>query len=303
MSLSQRPEHQNSSEQTSDSQTPGNGMSNNGQPVIDASNLDSNRSQHCVSHRTPSSPMHDSSSLEEVDQTIPGIVNDNLTQGPLLAGPSILIQAHHDSGYQNSSIQKSNTQTPTTRQPPTLPSIAATCGVPSHPDPFNFGPHYTSNDNNIQGSRNWAQAHVDSGRRSPRNNNNAATPLDWAQRPSNPFGDNPNYPWNNDNAPAIPNPHPVFASPTGHPATAGYFPSTFTSGRVSARNQELMNGSTPLEIPRHQSRMPNPLGAVGEYRPANRHCLIKRLEDSTARRQPRLTNAQSEGRHLSAPQH
>ena len=299
MSFNQRPEHQNLSEQTSNSQTPGNGMSNNGQPVTDPSNFNSNRSQRCVSHRTPRSPMLDSSNLKEVDQTIPGDVNDNLTQGPLLAGPSILIQAHHDSGYQGSSIQNSNTQTPTTRQPPTLPSIAATCGVPSHPDPFDFGQHYTSNDNNIQASRNRAQAHVNGGRWIPRNNNNAAAPPNWAQRPSNPFGHNPNYPWNNDNAPAPPNPHPVVASSTGHPTAAGYLPSTFTSGRVSARNQELMNGSTPLEVSRQRSRMPNPLDAVGEYRPAYRHGLIKRLKDSTARRQPRLSNAQSEDADIS----
>ena len=151
---------------------------------------------------------------------------------------------------QDSSIQNSNTQTPTTKQPPTLPTLTATCGVPSHPGPFSSGPHYPSNDNS-------------------RSNNNAAPP-NWSHSLSNPFGHNPNYPWNNNSVPAPPSPHPAVASATAHLPAAGYLPSTFTPGPVSARNQGLMNGSTPLEPCSQQPRLPNPLGPVGVQRPAYR---------------------------------
>ena len=148
---------QDLSEQTSNSHTPGIETSNNGQPVLDAS--------------------------------------------------------------QDSSIHNSNTQTPTTKQPPTLPSITATCGVPSHPGPFDFGPHYPSNDN-------------------ARSNNNAAPP-NWSHSFSSPFGHNPNYPWNNNSVPAPPNPHPVFASATAHLPAAGYLPSTFTPARSAPVTKNL----------------------------------------------------------------
>lgn len=173
----------------------------------------------------------------------------------------------HDSDYQDPSIQNSSTQTPTTRQPPTLPGITVTSGVPSHPDPVNLGPHYPLNDNDIQAFHNWAQRH------------------------SNPFG---HYPWNNNSARAPPNPHPAFTLDTIHPAAAGYFPSTFTPGPVSARMQELMNGSTPIEICGQQSGMPNPLNAVGECKSAYRHWLIKKVKYSTARRQARTSNTQTD---------
>ncbi len=299
MCFNRQPDHQDLSEQTSNSQTPGNGTSNNGQPVTDASNVNSNRSQPSVSHGTQSSPILDSGSLNEDYYTIPSYVDDDSTQGPLHPGPSTLIKGHHDSDHQDSGTQSSNTQTPTTKQPPTLPSIAAICGVPSHPDPFNFDPRYPSNDNNTPAPPSLAQAHVNAGVRLPRSNNNAAAPLNWAQRPSNPFGYNPNYPWNNNSAPAPPNPHPVVASGTGHPAAAGYLPSTFTPGPVIARNQELMDDSTPLETSGQQPGMPNPLDAVGEYRPTYRHWLIKQLKDAFARRQARISNAQTEATDMS----
>ena len=190
------------SEQTSNCQTPGNGISNNGQQALDAS--------------------------------------------------------------QDSSIQNSNRQTPTTKQPPTLPSMIATCGVPSHPGLFNYGPHYPSNDNS-------------------RSNNNAAPPS-LSHSLSSPFGRNPNYPWNNNSVLAPPNPHPAVASATAHLPAAGYLPSTLNPGPVSARNQELMNDSTPLEPSGQQSRMPNPLGPVGVYGPAYRQWLIQQFEDSSAKR-------------------
>ncbi|KAK0510520.1 hypothetical protein JMJ35_006952 [Cladonia borealis] len=222
---------QDLSEQTSNSQTRGNGTSNNGQPVLDAS--------------------------------------------------------------QDSSIQNSNTQTPTTKQPPTLPSITATCGVPSHPDPFNFGLHYPLNGNDIQASRNGphTHAHFNGGHWIPSNNN--AAPPNWSHSPSSPFGHNPNYPWNNNSVPAPPNPHPAVAS-TAHLPAAGYLPSTFTPGPVSARSQELMNDSTPLEPSGQQPRMPNPLGPVGVYGPAYRQWLIQQFEDCSARRQARLSTAQTD---------
>ena len=290
MSFNERPGHQKLSEKTSKSRTPGNGTSNNGQPVKDASNVDSNRSQPSVSYGTRSSPILESSNLKEDYHTIAGNVDDNSTQGPLHPGPSTLINGHHDSDHQASSIQSSNTQTPTTRQPPTLPSIAAPCEVPSHPGPFNFGPHYPLNNNAIQTSPNCAQAHLNGGRWIPRSDNNAAAPLNRTQLPSSRFNHNPNYPWNNNNAPAPPNPHPVVASATVRPAAAGYFPSTFTSGPVSARNQELMDDSTPLETSGQQSAMPNPLDAVGEYTPAFRQWLIQQIQGFTARRQARLSH-------------
>ena len=295
MSFNQHPGHQNLSEQTSNSPPSGNGTSNNGQPGTDVNNANSNRSQTCDSQWPRRSSILDSSNLNEDYHTIPGDVNDSRTQGPLSPCASILVNGHLDSDYQNSSVQNSNSQTPTTRQPPTLPSIAATCGVPSHLGPFNFGPHYPSNDNNTPAPPSLAQAHVNPGPWIPRSNKNAAAPLDQAQLPSNPFGHNPNHPWNNDRALAPPNPHPVVASASGHSAAAGYLPSTFTSGPVSARNQELMNDSTPLEISGEQYRTPNPLGAVGEYTPAYRHWLVEIIEDATARRQARLSNAQTDG--------
>ena len=176
--------------------------------------------------------------------------------------------------YQESSIQNSNTQTPTTKQPPTLPSIAATCGDPSHPEPFNFGLHLPSTGKNIQASRNGAQAHVNRGRWTPRNN--AVAPLIRAQQPSNRFGRNPNHPWNNNSARAPPNPHPVVASATAHSVAAGYIPSTFTPSPISARTRELMNDSTPLEASDQPSRMPNPLGSVGtsSYAPRRAYCQL-----------------------------
>ena len=239
MSFNQRPVHQDLSEQTSNSQTPGNGT---------------------------------------------------LTSG-------------HDSDYQDSSIQNWGTQIPTTKQPPTLPGIAATRGVPSHPDSLNFSLHQPSTGSNIHASRNWTQAHVNRGRWSPRNNNNATAPLNRAQQPSNPFGHNPNHPWNNNSARAPPNPHPVVASAAAHSAAAGYLPSTFTPGPISARNQKLMYDSTPLEPSDQQSRMPNPLGSVGTSRYAARRAhyqlLIDRLRDSAARRQVRLSTAQTEGTDMS----
>ena len=203
---------QDLSEQTSNSQTPGNGTSNNGQPVLDAS--------------------------------------------------------------QDSSIQDSNTQTPTTKQPPTLPSITATCGVPSHPGPFNFGPHYPLNDNS-------------------RSNNNAAPP-NWSHSLSTPFGHNPDYPWNNNSVPAPPNPHPAVASATAHLPAPGYLPSTFTPDPISSRNQELMNDSTPLEPSGRQSRMPNPLGPVGINGLTYRQWLVQQFEYCSARRQARLSTAQTD---------
>ena len=244
MSFNQHPHHQSSSERPSNSLPLGNGASNNGRPVMDASQ-----------------------------------------------------------DYQDSSIQSSNTQTPTTKQPPTLPSITATYGVPSHPEPFSFGLHQPSTANDIQASRNCGQAHVNRGRWTPRNNNNAAAPLNRAQQPSIPFGHNPNHPWNNNSARAPPNPHPEVTSATAHSAAVGYFPSTLTPGPISARNQELMNDSTPLEPSDQQSRMPNPLGSVGTssyaLTRAYSQSLIDRLRDSAARRQARLSNAQTEGTDMS----
>ena len=165
---------------------------------------------------------------------------------------------------QDLSEQTSNGQAPTTKRPPTLPSITATCGVPSHPGPFNFGPHHPSNDNS-------------------RNNNNTAPPK-WSYSLSSPFGHNPNYPWNKNSVLAPPDPHPAVASAAAHLPAAGYLPSTFTPGPVSGRNQEFMNGSTPLETSGQQSRMPNPLGPVGVYGPAYRQWLIQQFEDSSAKR-------------------
>lgn len=219
MSFNQRPVHHDLSEQTSNGHPLGNGTSNNGQAVMDASQ-----------------------------------------------------------DHQESSIQNSNTQTPTTKQPPTLPSITATCGDPPHPEPFNFGLHQPSTGNNIQASRNRAQAHVNHSRWTPRNNH-AAAPLNRPQQPSIPFGHNPNCPWNNNSARAPPNPHPRVASATAHSVVAGYLPSTFTPGPISARNQELMNDSTPLEASDQQSRMPNPLGSVGTSRYALRRAYCQLLVD------------------------
>ena len=215
MCFNRCPVHQDLSEQTSNSLPLGNGTSNNGQSVMDASQ-----------------------------------------------------------DHQESSIQNSSTQTPTTKQSPTLPSIAATYGIPSHPEPFNFGLHLPSTGNNIQASRNGAQAHVNRGRWTPRNN--AVAPLIRAQQPSNRFGRNPNHPWNNNSARAPPNPHPVVASATAHSAAAGYLPSTFTPGPISARTRELMNDSTPLEASDQPSRMPNPLGSVGtsSYAPRRAYCQL-----------------------------
>ena len=229
--------------------------------------------------------------------------SNSQTQGHFQPWPSILAQAHHDSDHQDPSIQNSNAQTPTTRQPLTLPSIAATCGVSRHPGHFNFGPHYPSNNSNPTAPRSLAQAHVNADAWILESNNIAAAPLHWPQLPSNPSGYNPNHPWNNNNAPAIPNPHPAVASATGHPTAAGYLPSTFTPGPVSARSQELMNGSTPLEAYGQQSGLSNFLDAVGDNRRALRHAydqlLIKEYEDFTARRKARISNAQTEGADMS----
>ncbi len=293
MSFNQHPGPQNLSKQTSNSQTSGNRTSNNGQPATDTSN----------SHWTRSSPKHDSSDLNKVYHAIPGDANDNWTKDPLNADQSISIHAHHNLDKQESCFQNSNAQTPATRQPPTLPSIAATCGVLSHPGLFICGTHYRSNNNNTPATRSLAQAHVTTRPLILGSNNSTAAPLNWAQLRSNPFGYNPNHPWNNNSARAPPNPHPVVASATGHPAAAGYLPSTFTPGPVSARRQELTNGSTPLETSAQQSGMSNPLDAVGDNRRALRRAhgqlFIKQLQYFTARRKARMSNAQTEGTDLS----
>ena len=269
MSSNQHPGHQDLSNETSNSQSRGGRVSNNGQPVSDASIVNSNQYVLFDSHWR---------------RGFTNVESSNLNQGS--------IPVAHGSDYQDSNIQDSNTHAPTTRQPPTLPSIAATSGVPLHPGSFNLGPPYSWNNENTSAPRSWAQVRIGGDLWMPGSTNNALVPLNWLQLLSTHLGYNPNYPWNENNSPAPLHPHPV-VSATGHPAAAGYHPSTFPSSPVSARNQELMDGSTPLETSGRQSWTPNPLGAVGDYHRALSRYHITRFETFTARRQLRISNAQT----------
>lgn len=271
MSFNQHPSHEDLRNETFNRDTSGDRISNNGQSISDPSNANSNLYEPFESHWREISTKVESS---------------NLNRGS--------IPVAHDSDYQGSSIQNSNTRTPTTRQPPTLPSIAATSGIPFYPGPSVFDPPYSWNNENTSAPRSWAQAHING---DPWISNNAVTPLNWLRLPSTPLVYNSNYPWNENSSPAPLDPHPAVISATGHRAAAGYHPSTFTSGPVSARNQELMDGSTPLETSGRQSGTSNPLGAVGDYSRAYSRYLISKFETFTARHQARISNAHTEDAH------
>ena len=199
--------------------------------------------------------------LQNVFQSMPcpsRLERTNSNSLPLGNGTSNNGQSVMDASqdHQESSIQNSSTQTPTTKQSPTLPSIAATYGIPSHPEPF-ISVYICRRLATI--FRLLVMVHrltsiVAAGLRET----TRCFPSFGHSSPRIVFGRNPNHPWNNNSARAPPNPHPVVASATAHSAAAGYLPSTFTPGPISARTRELMNDSTPLEASDQPSRMPNP---------------------------------------------
>ena len=274
MSFNQHTGHQNLSNETSNSQTRGGRVSNNGQQVSDASIGNSNQYVLFDSH---------------LRRIFTKVESSNLYRG--------LIPVAHGFDYEDSGIQYSSTQTPTTRQPPTLPSIAATAGEPFYPGPSTLGTPHSINNKKTPAPRSKTQAHTSGDPWMPRSDNNVVVPLNRLQLPSTHLRYNSNYPWN-DNRAAVPHdPHPV-VSATVHPAAAGYRPSTFTPGSVSARNWELMDVSTPLEPSRRHSATPNPLGAVGDYHPAYSRYYVTKFESFTARHQARISNAQTEDARL-----
>ena len=270
MSFNQHHGHQFLSNETANRNTSSDQISNNEHPASIASNASSNQYEPFDNYWR---------------RIFTNVESSNLYQG--------LIPVAHGSDYQDSGIQYSNTHAPTTRQPPTLPSIVATSGDPLHPGSFTLGPPYSGNHEKTSAPRSWAQAHNAGDPWMLGSNSNAVTPLNWLHLPSIPLGYNSNYPWNENTSPAPLHPHPV-VSATGHPAAAGYHPSTFTSGPVSARNQDLMDGSTPLETSGQQSGTSNPLGAVRDYHRALSQYYITEIETFTARHQARTANAQTE---------
>ena len=270
MSFHQHHDHQNLSNETANRNTSSDQISNSGHPVSDGSNVNDNQYEPFDSHW---------------GRVFTNVESSNLYQG--------LISVARVSDYQDSGIQNSNTHAPTTRQPPTVPSITATSGVLFYPGHFTFGPSFSWNNENTSVPRSLAQAYTSGIPWIPESGYNVVTPLNWLQLPSTPLNANPNYPWNENTAAAPLYSHPV-VSATDQSTAAGYHPSTFTSGPVSARNQELMDGSTPLETPGQQSGTPNPLGAVGDYGRAYSRYVIRKFETFAARHQARTSNSQAE---------
>lgn len=265
MSFNQHTGYQNSSSEAPSSQPQGGRVSNDGQPVSNASNVNSNQYAPFGSRWR---------------RIFTNIESSTMNQG--------LIPVAHGSAHWDSSMQNSNTHAPTTRQPPTLPSIAATSGILSYQGPSTS---YSWNNQNTSVPHSWTQVHIGG---ETWISSNPVKPLNWLHLPSTPVDDNPNSPWNENSSPAPLNPHRVVASTSSHLAAAGYHPSTFKYGRVSARNQELIDGSAPLGPSNIQSRGPNPLGAVGESGPAYTRYVVSKFGRFTARRQARMSNAQSQ---------
>ena len=268
MSFNQRAGHGASSNPTSNRNTSGAQTSNVRQPVSHASNVNSN----------PYEPSH-----SHWRQTFTKIESSILNQGS--------IPVAHGSAFWGPSIQNSNTHAPTTRQPPTLPGIAATSAIQYHPGQPILVPSNSRNNQDASAPYSWVQVYIDGETWVSRG---AVVPHNGPEISSTPVVDNPHSPWNRTSSPAPLNPHRVVASVAPHPASAGYHASTFTYGPVSARNRELIDGSAPLGLSNVQFRGPNPLGAVGESGPAYTRYVVSKFGEFTAKRQARMSNAQSQ---------